>query len=179
MTTVAPPSIDVASLAMLAGGAIERHVLTQLRGHGHPRIKTSHGFVFQHLIDGTPTVGELATKLRITQQGASKVIVELEALGYVTRNQQVGDARVRRVELTDAGRAVIALSRQVRAELDLALERVLGADGLQLFRTNLVGLLAAVGGLDVVRARAVPLPEAVPSPPAAGNATGASKGPQP
>ena len=157
--TTPPATLDLSSLTMLTGGAVERYVLARLRAEGDPQTRTSHGYVFQHLIQDQPTIGELAVRLKMTQQGASKAVAELEGLGYVERVAQVGDGRVRRTTLTPRGRAVIDQARQIRAELELAMTGRIGADRLERLKEDLATLLDIVGGSDQVRRRSVPLPE--------------------
>ena len=47
----------------------------------------------------------------MTSQAVSKSVRELEALGYVERWSDPADGRVRRVALTDKGRAVLEAGR--------------------------------------------------------------------
>ncbi|MER8220741.1 MarR family transcriptional regulator [Streptomyces sp. NPDC094143] len=70
--------------------------------------------MFQHLIDAQPTVSDLAAKLDMTQQGASKVVAELERLGYVERLPSPRDARIRHVGLTARGRETVTAARRAR-----------------------------------------------------------------
>jgi len=148
-----PADIDVASLVMLASAATEAHVLELLRANGHPAVRSSHGYVIQHLIDDSPTISVLASRLGISQQGASKAVAELERLGYASR-ERGADGRQRRVQLTQHGHAVVADARRIRAELEAQLgER---AGGL---RGDLVALLDIVQGSAAVRDRAAPPPE--------------------
>src|SRR3954449_2950266 len=81
----------------------------------HPDVRYAHGFLFQQLVEGPRPVGEIAGNLGVTSQAVSKMVRELEALGYVERVAAPEDARVRRVGLTARGRAVIQAGRDVRA----------------------------------------------------------------
>lgn len=160
MTRVDPSSIDLATLAMLAGTAATEHLLAEIRRAEHGAVRTSHGYVFQQLIDGTPTVGALAEALGVTQQAASKFVVELEGLGYVERRPDEHDSRIRRVALTKKGWAVVRRGRDARAKLDRALEAELGARTMREARRALVALLERTGGLEAVRSRRARPPSA-------------------
>ena len=140
---------------MLTGAAVEAFVLAELRANGFEDTRTSHGYVFQHLVSGSPTVSELAGKLGITQQGASKTVAELERFGYVHRVPDHLDARVTRVHLSDRGRAVIEQARGVRDRLQRELD-----DDLAL-RSGLERLLELVGGASAVRARSAAPPDSI------------------
>lgn len=153
MAELKPDELDLPTLAALAGAAANQHLLRRLRNDGYAGVRTSHGYVIQNLIDESPTVGELADRLGVTQQAASKTVVEMEALRLVARVPDAADSRVRRVQLTDQGRALLAAGRAARAEL----ERAVGADvgDLGAARRALVSLLEHTGELAAVTRRRV------------------------
>src|SRR4051812_4328006 len=101
--------------------------MRQLAAQGFGDLRMSHGHVFQHLQAGAVTVRELAEKLGVTAQAASKSTAELERMGYVTRTQGA-DLRVRLLELTDAGRQAILAGRLARAGVNAELRLRLGDD---------------------------------------------------
>jgi DNA-binding MarR family transcriptional regulator len=155
MSELNPVSFDLPTLAALAGVATNQYLLRRLNEDGYAGIRTSHGYVIQNLIDETPTVGELAARLGVTQQAASKVVVEMEGLGLVSREADVADSRVRRVTLTPNGEALLAAGRSARAEL----EQVVAADigDLTVAKQALVSLLEHTGDLAAVARRRVRL----------------------
>lgn len=153
-----PADLDVAILSSLVGTALDERTLDALRAAGHPHVRRMHGFVFQHLIDDQPTVSQLAALLGVTQQAASKSVVELETLGYVRREPDPLDSRRRRVALTDHGRQAIAVSREVRATLSQALREEVGEHAVSTARRVLVALLDELGSTAAVSDRRVPLP---------------------
>lgn len=158
MLAVDIATLDLPTLISLAGGAANEHLLERVQAAGHPKIRTSHGYVFQHLIAGSPTVGELAERLGVTQQGASKVVVELEALGYVLREADPEDTRIRRVALTAKGRAVVERGRAARAKLEAELLSEVSPKAMAAARKVLVALLRRTGGLEAVTTRRVKIP---------------------
>jgi DNA-binding MarR family transcriptional regulator len=109
-------------------------------------------------VQAQPTIGELAELLEVTQQAASKSVVELETLGYVRREADPTDSRRRRIVLTDQGRDAVATSRRFRSELERALIDELGERNVDDTRRVLVALLRHLGATDAVAARRVPLP---------------------
>lgn len=150
-----PADLDLPTLAALAGEAANRHLLARLHAAGFDGIRVSHGYIVQRLITAEPTVGELAEQLGVTQQAASKSVTELETLGYVERRPDATDSRVRRVALSDRGRAMLAQARADRR----ALERCVAGD-LAAAKSALVALLDATGELPDVRARRAKPPAA-------------------
>jgi DNA-binding MarR family transcriptional regulator len=142
----------------LAGSAANRAILAELHKVGHTGVRNSHGYVVQHLIDGAPTVSELADLLGVTQQAASKHLLELERLGYVARVPDPGDSRVRRAQLTDHGWRLIDDSRRIRQQLDDQLTKLAGNDAADAARRALAHLLDATGGTASVISRRAVLP---------------------
>lgn len=152
-----PEDIDLPTLAALAGAATTEYLLARVRKAGHPAVRASHGWVFQHLVEGTPTVTELAQRLGVTQQAASKWVAELEAQGYVERRADEDDSRIRRIALTPKGRSVIERGRDARAKLEAELRVAIGPRALATARKAMIALLSQTGGLaDVERRRAKP-----------------------
>ena len=144
-----PAQLDVVLAALFAGLALNERVTERLHTDGFDDVRFSHGFVFQHLVPGPLAVGELARRMGVSQQAASKAAAELERLGYVERAPDPADARVRRLALSARGRAA-------RAAVADELAGVLGPRRAETLRRTLLDALAAAGGLDAVRARRVP-----------------------
>jgi DNA-binding MarR family transcriptional regulator len=154
-SAVDPLKLDTGTLALFVGQAAAALVQEQLAAQGFGDLRFSHGYVFQHLIDGEPTVGELAAQLGMTQQGASKAVVELERLGYCERVPDAADARIRRVRLTGRGQEAVAAARRARANLDERLASRFGKRRLAEHRDLLARLLDELGGTAAVQRRAV------------------------
>lgn len=159
MPDVDPAATDLPVLASLAAGAADRAILATLRRSGFPAVRRSHGYVLQRLVDETPTIGDLASRLGITQQAVSKIVAELGAQGVVRRVPDPSDARVRRVELTERGRGLLAAARAERARIESLVMNAVGRDDTLAAKRALAAMLDAVGAADDVRRRTVPPPE--------------------
>ena len=153
---VDPGELDVVLAALFAGLALNEQVTARLHAAGFADLRFSHGFVFQHLVPGPLPVGELARRMEVSQQAASKAAAELERLGYLERTPDPADARVRRLGLSARGRAAVAAGREARAAVAQELGAALGAGRAESLRRALLDALAAAGGLEAVRARRVP-----------------------
>ncbi len=151
-----PAELDVVLAALFAGLALNERVTARLHAGGFDDVRFSHGFVFQHLVPGPLPVGELARRMDVSQQAASKAAGELERLGYLERTPDPADARVRRLGLSERGRAAVAAGREARAAVAAELEAALGAPRARRLRRDLLAALEAAGGLKAVRARRVP-----------------------
>jgi DNA-binding MarR family transcriptional regulator len=155
---VDPSALDLGHLALFVGLGYADAVQRELARGGFEGLTFSHGFVFQHLIDGARTIGELSARLEVTQQAASKVIADLERLGYVERARDPKDARIHRVRLSERGDACVRLSRRARARLERKLTKQYGAPALDGARALLAKVLEDLGGAQAVRARRVRAP---------------------
>lgn len=151
-------SVDLPSLIGIVASALERRVLDEITAQGHTGVRTSHGYVFQRLLDAEPTIAELATALKITPQGASKVVKELETLGFVQRRTDT-DARVRRVVLSESGADVVTIARRVRSEFSATLNERVGASAFAATMATLESAADSLGLAQLILDRALPLTE--------------------
>lgn len=150
--------LDLVSAVHLGGLALVAESLRRLHAAGFPDLRTAHGFVIQHVVDGPRPAGELAHRLGVSQQGASKAVAELVRLGYLEQWPAPHDGRVRLVGLTDRGRAAVRATRAVRAEVAAELSAALGADRAAALRAVAAEALEWAGGTSAVRERRVPEP---------------------
>lgn len=146
---------DLVLWTQLLAEVLNGAVLERLRVE-HPELRYSHGFLFQQLVEGPRPVGEVAANLGVSSQAISKSARELEALGYVERVADGADARVRRLALTDRGRAAVAAGRDARAALNARLAGALGAERAATAAEALRDGLEALGAMPAVLARRVP-----------------------
>jgi DNA-binding MarR family transcriptional regulator len=116
-------------------------------------LRYSDGFVFQHLVPGPLPVTELAKRLQMTQQGASKTVLDLERRGYVERIPTPNDQRVRLVTLTDLGWTAVNGARQERDALNNELRTMLGVSGAKQFNKSLRTLTHKLNGFEMLRER--------------------------
>jgi DNA-binding MarR family transcriptional regulator len=150
--------LDVVTATFLAGSALNEEALRRLHARGYDGLRVRHGYVIQHVVEGPIPIGELAARLGVTQQAASKTVAELEALGYLERTADPADARVRRAGLSARGRAAVAETRRIRAEIGDELAAALGPRRVACLRKAAVDALTWAGGMDAVRSRRVAEP---------------------
>ena len=146
---------DLVLWTQLLAEALNAAMLDALRERGHADLRYSHGFLFQRLVEGSRPVGEIAADLGVTSQAVSKAVRELEGLGYVRREADPSDARVRRVGLTERGRDAVAAAREIRAELNARFATALGEERVADAAATLAEAMRESGALDAVRGRRV------------------------
>jgi DNA-binding MarR family transcriptional regulator len=150
--------LDLSLVTLVAGLAMSDEIERRIALAGFPDARFSHGFVFQHLLRESLTVGALARAMGVTQQRASKAASELEELGYVRREPDPDDARVRRLVLTVRGRGAVEAARQARAAVEAELRDRLGARRVRSAERLLRDVVRAMGAEDDVRMRRLRLP---------------------
>jgi DNA-binding MarR family transcriptional regulator len=148
--------VELTTLVSLTAPALDRTVLDRLAALGFDGVRVSHGYVVQRLLEGEPTISELADALGMTQQGASKQVLDLERLGYAERVPVPGDQRARAVRLTQRGRAMVAATRRVRADLEAEVVGRVGERRAAAARGALEALVDVLGLTERVRTRTVP-----------------------
>lgn len=125
-----PPDHDLVLLFTALNAACDADVLRRIAAAGFADLRPAHGYVFQHIMEQPIRVSDLARRLGMTAQGASKLVIEMEGMGYVLRHPDPDDQRNRFVALTDRGWAAIEAGRAARAAISADLRNVLGdADG--------------------------------------------------
>lgn len=89
----------------------------QLAAEGHPDVRPAHGFALQAIGRGATSPGALADVLGVSKQAAARTVARLEALAYVERGADPGDARRHQVTLTDSGHDLLERSERILGDL--------------------------------------------------------------
>lgn len=82
----------------------------ELARHGHPDARPAHGFALQAIGPEGATISELGRRLGVSKQAAAKAARGLEALGYVARQADPGDARATVLRRTPLANELLRLS---------------------------------------------------------------------
>ena len=114
--TVDIQDLDFGTLCYLVGQGFNQAVLDRLRAEGFADVKVSFGYVVQHLLDGDKTVTQLAGRMGVTQQAASKRVREMLDAGVLALAPGK-DRRESRVMLSSLGDTILARTRAIRQEL--------------------------------------------------------------
>ncbi|MGW3108446.1 MarR family winged helix-turn-helix transcriptional regulator [Streptomyces sp. NPDC001100] len=101
-----------AELALLLLGGFQSmvdDVHDELARRGHPGVRASHEFALRAIDEGADTASDLGRRLSVSKQGAARTIAALEKLGYVEREPDPGDGRLKRLRVTDRGHDMMTL----------------------------------------------------------------------
>jgi DNA-binding MarR family transcriptional regulator len=126
--------------------ALNDRVIVRLAERGHAVVRSAHGNVFQYLDDTGTTVSQLAERAQMTKQAMAELVAHLETHGYVFRMPDPTDRRAKLVLPTDRGQEVVRIAQELVPELEMQIERVLGADRVRQLHAD----------LDVIRRAANP-----------------------
>lgn len=127
----------------------------RLAADGMGDLRFNDGVVIQHVVAGPLSITELAERMGVTQQAASKAAADLERRNLLTRRPSPTDARAKLLRLTDRGSAAVEGTRVRRAELEAELVREFGAERVGAARELLAAILARFDAEDAVRNRRV------------------------
>jgi MarR family transcriptional regulator, temperature-dependent positive regulator of motility len=126
----------------------QQRTLSKCRQRGHHRIRGSHFSIAGYLDATGQSLGELASRVGITQQATGKLLRDLEFGGYASSAADDRDKRSRIIKLTSAGIALqhdlIVILEEIRGEYSA----LLGANGLQSLERQLRGAVLALPPID-------------------------------
>ena len=149
-----PEPLDFGVLLNVAFVAFKEALDADLAAAGFDDIGTSFGYVFRRLDEAPCSLSELAAQLGMSAPGALKVVDDMVAKGYVSRSADADDRRVKRLELTERGRAALGRARSFHRQYEQALAQRLGARQVALAR----GLLEAMAASHAARGGRLPRP---------------------
>jgi len=148
------PSLDLGYLALFLGMRVNQLVMERMRAAGFRNVRESHGYVIQHLIEKERTITELAGRMEVTQQAASKAVAELASLRVVELAPSA-DRRAKTVKLSAYGWTLIQRTRRIRRQIDARLIRAAGAPKYETAKSILTVCLNALGGTERIRTRRI------------------------
>jgi DNA-binding MarR family transcriptional regulator len=146
--------LDLGYLAFFFGQRVNELVVQRLVRAGFTNIRESHGYVVQHLIECERSISELARRMGVTQQAASKTIAEMVRLGVLEATAG-DDRRAKAIRISKRGWESIRLSRHARAQMNRRLAKIIGTESYQRTKTDLIRCLTALGGVQTIRSRRV------------------------
>ncbi len=112
---------------------------------GYPDIRPAHGNVFGHIREEGSRLTELAGRAQLTKQTMGYLVDYLEERGYVERGPDPCDKRAKIVSLTDEGREVVGVARQIMGRIEARWVELIGEDRMEQLRELLKELNALAG----------------------------------
>src|SRR4051794_18606925 len=124
--TEKPDGADLGILLTLALRAFVDQLHHELDAEGFADVRPAFGVVFRALRDEPLTLTDLAGRLGVTKQAASKVVEEMTQLRLVRRRTSPADARAKLLTLTPRGRRAMAAAMRIGADIDARLAQQTG-----------------------------------------------------
>ena len=146
--------LDLGYLSLFLGLRVNQLVMAKMRAAGFRHVRESYGYLIQHLIECDRTVTQLARRMEVTQQAASKSVAQLVKLKML-EIVPGPDRREKRVRLSARGWSLIRLGRQARRNIEQRLIRATGRNQYSQASSVLTACLHALGGVQRVRSRRV------------------------
>ena len=134
-----------AELALLLLGGFQSmvdDVHGELAHRGHPGVRASHEFALRAIDEGADTASELGRRLSVSKQGAARTIAALEKLGYVEREPDSSDGRLKRLRVTDRGHDMMTLGASLFDDVRERWAAQMGPERLGAFEAHLARLVA-------------------------------------
>ena len=147
--------LELSLLALFAGWAMADELRRRLTEEGSGDLRFNDGVVIQHVLAGPLSITDLAGRMGVTQQGASKAVADMESRELLTRESSPEDARVKLLHLTDRGARAVQAARVHRAALDAELADEFGADRINETRALLAAIVTRFDVDESVRGRRV------------------------
>jgi DNA-binding MarR family transcriptional regulator len=132
-----------AELALLLLGGFQSmvdEVHAELANRGHEGVRASHEFTLRAIAEGADTATELGRSLSVSKQAAAKTIAALERLGYVEREPDPADARLKRLRVTALGHDMMTLGAALFTEVRERWAAQIGAEQLAALEAHLTQL---------------------------------------
>jgi DNA-binding MarR family transcriptional regulator len=120
-------TIDFGILLGLSYQAFVDELRAALHTQGFTDMGPNYGYVFRALGAEALHLRALAGRLGMTDQGAAKIVDEMEARGYVERQPDPEDGRIKRLRLARRGRAALAAAHRFHSQYERRLADRLGA----------------------------------------------------
>jgi DNA-binding MarR family transcriptional regulator len=136
------PGPELAQLLLGGFRSMVDDVHNGLAERGHPGVRAGHEFALRAVDGGADTASELGRRLSVSKQAAARTIATLEKLGYLGREPDPSDGRLKRLRVTDRGHAMTALGAALFDEVRERWAAQIGHEQLAALETHLARLAA-------------------------------------
>jgi DNA-binding MarR family transcriptional regulator len=105
---------------------INAQVTDELQRRGYADVRAGHGTLLANLDFSGNSVTEIAERAQISTQAAGKLALELEQLGYITREPDRRDRRTLTLRFTAAGRKLVRATVEIVDEIEAEVAKTVG-----------------------------------------------------
>lgn len=122
------------------------HLHAKLRERGWHDVRPSFGYVLLAARDSGTTAQDLSRLMGVSKQAMSKLISQMLEANYLSYAKDDGDGRVKRLEITDKGAAMLNTAEAIYLEIENDWAAILGREQLTILRTQLSQALRKFNG---------------------------------
>jgi DNA-binding MarR family transcriptional regulator len=134
-------NLNLRQLLTRSTRAVNERIVTALRARGFPDARVAHAAILANLELRGSTVTEIASRALLPKQTISKMVLELEELGYLERSRHESDGRAILVRFTRNGRKLMTATFDVIAGIEASAQTRLGPRRYTALRASLLVLL--------------------------------------
>jgi DNA-binding MarR family transcriptional regulator len=116
----------IGALLRYPARAVQRRLIEGLNQAGFDDLRLPHMAVLQYPSPERVRPSVLAERAGMSKQAMNQLLLSLERLGYIERQDAPGGGRARVVRLTERGRAVYALLEGLLVDVEEEWRKVLG-----------------------------------------------------
>jgi DNA-binding MarR family transcriptional regulator len=140
-----PRTPFIGSMSRLVWQWVRREIYDAVVAAGYQDLTPAHVAVFRYPSSDGKRPTELAVEMQITRQSVNGLLGHLERCGYLVREPDPADSRIRRIRLTRLGRAVEDVTTEAAERAERRAGEILGDDRLQELRRSLAQLVMTFG----------------------------------
>lgn len=142
-----------ANLALLLHGGFRTLVSaasTGLARRGYDDVRPVHDFAIRAIAAGAANASDLGRSLSVSKQAAAKTISVLQERGYIARDSDPLDARVKRLRVTPRGLQMLKQGEEIFDELREKWQLQIGIEELEKLEFLLTNLVGGLPSYDTV-----------------------------
>ena len=132
---------NIRRLLVAATRTLNRHITEELQRRGYANTRPGHAALLANLDFEGNSVTEIAERAQISRQAMSRLAVELEEMGLITRVQSETDARALMLRFTRAGKVLVRASVVIVDEFERELIEVVGSRALATVKRTLSAIV--------------------------------------
>lgn len=115
---MAQRSSNLRQLLARSSRRVNEQIVSALRTRGYPDVRIAHSTVLANLDLGGSSVSAIAARALVPKQAVSKLVLELDEMGYLSREVHDLDRRWVIVRLTRKGTKLMHVTLEVIAEFE-------------------------------------------------------------
>ncbi|WP_433584978.1 MarR family winged helix-turn-helix transcriptional regulator [Microbacterium hydrocarbonoxydans] len=133
---------DIGILAARVLHRFQRTMFRRLADEDFDDLRPQHGAVLAHLDEEGSRAVDLSQRSGAHKQVVSKLVEELELLGYVTRQPDPADRRAKLIVPTERGLRQMRRSDEIAAGIEAEFRDLIGSEPFTILKSDLQRLVA-------------------------------------